>query len=92
MRITIEKEFTQEAPVNVAGNATSDSASNTRKLLLGYLKEKSALNKCKLSWEGSEQVAIENIDALTLHGFMLEMEKMGKQVNIQKKTIIEVID
>jgi hypothetical protein len=47
-------------------------------------------NGAKLN--NASNLELSNCNAQSLHSFILDLEKIGKEVKIEKKTIIEIVD
>ena len=87
MTITINSKFTQ--PNGKSDRPTSNNV-DLKPLFEKVLGEKGELDSSKVKWKDDETVELNSVSNMTLHSFLLEAEKLGKDVTYEKTTTIKI--
>ncbi|MGB0522131.1 MAG: hypothetical protein ACPGJS_04185 [Flammeovirgaceae bacterium] len=93
MTISINSVFKQNNANKTAGVDMPDNSEiDLKKMLEEALKENGETDTLSYKWVDDETVEVYNNRGLALHSFLLEVEKLGKDITFEKKTIIKITD
>jgi hypothetical protein len=87
MTISIEKKFLHTPPSS--GNSTEKRSLNVKEVFEKVIRDHDEQNVLNPIWIGTNKVEIEN-KGLSLHTFMLEVERLGLTVEYKQKMEIEI--
>ena len=92
MRVTLNANYSHI--INSGFGKESNEKVDNQKLKEVYihsLKQKSEYKDGLVVWKDNDNVEVSGVGALALYRFVLEAEKLGKNVRFEKKTIIQII-
>ncbi|MFY0599215.1 MAG: hypothetical protein JXR03_06055 [Cyclobacteriaceae bacterium] len=93
MKITVKKSVTHSMSNYEKENVnTTHDTEAVKQLFVDVLKNKNEYDESKLKWDGKEDLAVQDISSIALHNFYLEVEKLGKKIKLENRTVIQVVD
>lgn len=90
LKITISKSLFDESANYNPSEELSDI--NLNKLLLDVLNKKGELENAKINWTSENEVELSTVSMMTLHHFITEVEKLGKNITLDRSIVIRVTD
>lgn len=88
MKITIQSNYRQESSPSV--KKVNDSSLNELKMLFeNMMKHDEELN---IKWVDESEVVLNKIPSMQLHSFLLQAERLGKNIEYHKQTVIKIVD
>ena len=90
LKITISKSLFDESANHKPSEELSDV--NLNNLLLDVLKKKGELENAKINWTSENEVELSTVSMMTLHHFIIEAEKLGKNVTLDRSIVVTVTD
>lgn len=89
MIISTESTVVQPSPKKNSVSETEND-SQLKKVFIDVLKSKNEYDESCIEWLDDETVSCNNVSTMSLHSFLLQAEKMGKDISYTKKTIIKI--
>ena len=90
MVISIESKVPQPNSGKQVLEGNRAENENLKELFVDVLKNKNEYVEDQINWQNNETVSVSNVSSMALHSFVLEAEKLGKNITYTKKTVIEI--
>ncbi len=89
MTISINSQFSHPVCNGNVHNAGEVPTEKIKTLLNDLVINNSNISESDVNWNG-DQIELGKVSALQLHTFLLEAEKLGLNIQMEKKTLIKL--
>lgn len=89
MTITIQSKYSHETNSN---NTEDSTLKELKKLFENTVMKDEETEDISAKWISDNEIVLNKMPSMSLHTFLLHVEKMGKSVEFSKQTVIKIVD